>query len=147
MIEQPTSTQTDSGARLTIIAPTGGNQRRAVLEAELPPEPRHPQPESTETLAVQLDRSERRISVRGELDMATVPVLAQVMAMLLDLAPGDSTIDLSGVTFIDAAGLGCLVEHAAQLAAVGAKVRVVDVTPHVHRVFDLVGLGGLLEAS
>ncbi len=118
-----------------------------MIDAALPSAPRHEQSEPTAALAVQLDRSERRISVRGELDMATVPVLAQVMARLLDLNPGGDIIDLSGVTFIDAAGLGCLVGHAAQVAALGAKISVVGVSPRVRRVFDIVGLDELLEPS
>lgn len=122
-------------------------QQRVVLEAELPPTPRADQGDTAAPLAVHLDRTERRVSVTGELDMATVPLLAQVMAMLLDFDRGDSTVDLSGVTFIDASGLGCLVDYAAQLAAAGAKFSVVDATPRVHRVFDMVGLGDLLEAS
>ena len=52
----------------------------------------------------------------GEIDFAAVPVLADAMYQLIDLQPGDSTIDLAGVSFIDAAGLGCLVGFANQFA-------------------------------
>lgn len=98
-------------------------------------------------LAVQLDRSERHITVRGELDMASVPVLADMMALLLDVNPGDSMIDICGLSFIDAAGLGCLVGFANQLAVSGSKISVVGASPRLRRVFDLVQLGGLLQAS
>ncbi len=77
--------------------------------------------------------------------MATVPVLAQVLAILRNLDPGDSAIDLSGVTFIDAAGLGCLVDHAARVSAFGAKASIVGATPRVRRVFDIAGLGALAQ--
>jgi anti-anti-sigma regulatory factor len=63
-------------------------------------------------LSAQLDRSERRITACGEIDFAAVPVLADAMHQLIDLDPGDSTIDLAGVSFIAAAGLGCLVGFA-----------------------------------
>jgi anti-anti-sigma factor len=76
-------------------------------------------------LAVHLDRSERRITVCGEIDFAAVPVLADAMYQLIDLEPGDSTIDLAGVSFIAAAGLGCLVGFANQLANSDAKITVV----------------------
>jgi len=76
-------------------------------------------------LAVHLDRSERRITVCGEIDFAAVPVLADAMYQLIDLQPGDSTIDLAGVSFIAAAGLGCLVGFANQLANSDAKITVV----------------------
>jgi anti-anti-sigma factor len=146
MSAQSPSAVADGVSRPTSTTPARSNHRPAV-EAELPPELGSRDRKPPAALAVRLDRPARCIRVRGELDMATVPVLGQVVAMLLDLDPGDSTIELSGVTFIDAAGLGALVMYAAQFAAVGAKISVVGVTPRVHRVFDIVGLAGLLEAS
>ena len=98
-------------------------------------------------LAVHLDRSERRITVCGEIDFAAVPVLADAMYQLIDLEPGDSTIDLAGVSFIAAAGLGCLVGFANQLANSDAKITVVGASDRLRRVFDIVQLGGLLKSS
>lgn len=98
-------------------------------------------------LSVQLDRSERRITVCGEIDFAAVPVLADAMHQLIDLDPGDSTIDLAGVSFIAAAGLGCLVGFANQLANSDAQITVVGASNRLRRVFDIVQLGGLLKSS
>ena len=101
----------------------------------------------SDELSVHLDRSERRITVCGEIDFAAVPELADAIHQLIDLDPGDSTIDLAGVTFIDAAGLGCLVGFANQLANSDAKISVVGASDRLRRVFDIVQLGGLLKAS
>jgi anti-sigma B factor antagonist len=98
-------------------------------------------------LSVHLDRSERRMTVCGEIDFAAVPVLADSMHQLIDLDPGDSTIDLAGVSFIAAAGLGCLVGFANQLANSDAKITVVGASDRLRRVFDIVQLGGLLKSS
>jgi anti-sigma B factor antagonist len=98
-------------------------------------------------LSVQLDRSERRITVCGEIDFAAVPVLADAMHQLVVLDPGDSTIDLAGVSFIAAAGLGCLVGFANQLANSDAKITVIGASDRLLRVFDIVELGGLLKSS
>lgn len=98
-------------------------------------------------LRVQLDCAGRRVTVTGELDSAGAPVLAEVMKMLLAANPGDSIVDLTGVSMIGAAALGVLVDFGNQLAATGAKVSVAGATPRVRRVFDLVGLDALLEAS
>jgi hypothetical protein len=51
-----------------------------------------------------------------EIDFTAMLVPADPMHQLIDLDPGDSTIDLAGVSFIDAAGLGCLVGFANQFA-------------------------------
>ena len=100
---------------------------------------------------VRFDRAERRLTVRGELDAAATPMLAEVMAEVMavapDTEPGDIMVDLTGVRFIDAAGLGALVGYANHLAARGAKLSVVGASPRLRRVFDIVQLGGLLQAS
>ena len=67
--------------------------------------------------------------------------------MAPETEPADITVDLTGVCFIDAAGLGSLVGLANHLAARGAKLSVVGASPRLRRVFDIVQLGGLLQAS
>lgn len=109
-------------------------------------EPSLPEPAAAE-LSVRLDPTRRRITARGELDLAAVPVLAEVSALVVNLDPGDITIDLADVSFIDAAGLGCLTQFANQLADRGATLRVVGASTRLRRVFDIVHLGGMLEAS
>jgi anti-anti-sigma factor len=97
--------------------------------------------------SVQLHNRERRITAHGELDGACVRVLVDVMNILVEVNPGDSTIDLRDVTFIDAAVLGCLVGFGNQLEAVGARLSVIGATPRVRRVFGLVDLDRLLDAA
>jgi anti-anti-sigma factor len=146
MTEQPLSTEATPGASAT-TARDRNDQRPANNAEPSPTEPRGTNVAPLAAFDVQLDRSERRICVGGELDMATVPVLARAMALLLDIDPVDSIVDLAGLTFIDAAGLGCLVRYAAQISARAGKTTLVGVTPRVARVFDIGGLRHLLEAS
>ncbi|WAX57952.1 STAS domain-containing protein [Jatrophihabitans cynanchi] len=113
---------------------------------EAPLEPASTPAEPISGLAVRLDRSERRVTVSGELDLATVPRLNDVMSLLLHVNPGDSTIDVAGLSFIDAAGLSCLVAQSKLLAAVGAKISIVGAIPRLRRVFDIVSIGDLLQA-
>ena len=94
-------------------------------------------------LMVQLDQSNRCISVRGELDVLTVPILATEMAYL-DF--GDTTLDFAGVSFIDAAGLGCLATFANQLAERDATLRIAGASAQLRRVFRVVQLDGLLHS-
>lgn len=96
-------------------------------------------------LEAQLDRADRRITARGELDYAAARVLADLMDTVIVLDPGDSTIDLAGVDFLDAGGVGVLVGFANQLADLGARLTLTGARPRLRRVFDLVGLIGMLE--
>lgn len=125
------SPETVRAADLT-NAPTASSQR-LVLGAERP-------------LAVHVDRSQRRVTLHGELDVATAPLLADAIRLLVDVNPGDITIDICGVGFIDAAGIGCLVAQSRSLAAIGAKSTIVGATARVRQIFDIVQLRDLLEA-
>ena len=69
---------------------------------------------SSDLLTVDVDArgSAVVVAVRGELDLATVPVLRDRLDSVAELsaAPSPLAVDLSGVTFIGSAGLALLVE-------------------------------------
>jgi anti-anti-sigma factor len=73
------------------------------------------------------------VRVIGELDLASMNQLVESMATIDGQA---TTLDLSGVTFIDSSGLHALLtirrEH--------PEVRLVNPSPLARRVIDLVGL-------
>jgi anti-anti-sigma factor len=73
--------------------------------------------------------------VRGELDIATVPLLLEAFRC----ARGPVTIDASELSFIDARGLGALV---AANNRIGVSVR--HARPACRRVFEVCGLETLL---
>lgn len=78
----------------------------------------------------------------GELDAETAPVA-------LDLANAFArgrcvVLDLAGVTFIDAGGLGAIVALRNDLIATGRDLRLVNVQPRQAFVFHLGGLESLL---
>lgn len=127
------------------LAPTA-HRHRPLIVASVPPVVEGRAASSCPGLTVRLDRAGRRVALRGEFDVAAVAALDEVTALLLHLRPGDCTIDLDGVTFIDAAGLGCMVRFANRLAAHHARVIVVGASPRVRRIFDIGQLGGLLAA-
>jgi anti-sigma B factor antagonist len=74
----------------------------------------------------------------GEFDIASV---AEVRERLLR-ANGDLSIDCSGVTFVDAAGLGVFVALHRQCEERGARLVIVDPSSPMWR---LLGLTALLE--
>jgi anti-anti-sigma regulatory factor len=98
-------------------------------------------------LAVQLDLHERRISLRGRVDDENVEVLADVTATLIALNPGDSTVDISGVTVMDAAGIACIASLGTELAAIGADFQVVGAAVRQRRRFGIAGLGRMRDAA
>jgi anti-sigma B factor antagonist len=76
------------------------------------------------------------VSVSGELDIATAPQLAAVLALAMGARPAELWIDFTPTTFIDSTGLNTVC--AAHDRFDGALT--VICPPHVRRVFEIAGL-------
>lgn len=86
------------------------------------------------------------VTVRGEVDIATAPLLRAVLDGVYAAHPHRVEIDLSGVAFLDSHGLTTLIAARRRLAARGAAlvlrapsrpVARVLAASGLHRVFDL----------
>jgi anti-sigma B factor antagonist len=77
-------------------------------------------------------------SVFGEVDMATAPALRSALMG----AAGPLTVDLAGMTFIDASGLRVLAGAAGRARREGSEVVLRDPSPQVLRVLELTRLLG-----
>ena len=80
------------------------------------------------------------IAVWGELDSGTSEALAEASAKALEGGPADLRLDLSGVSFIDSAGMRTMISI--EQAARGRGIRVV-VTPPPDDVTELITRAGL----
>lgn len=73
-------------------------------------------------LLIELDRSmPRRVHIRGELDIATSPLLARALDRAAE-ACTDIEVDLSGLTFCDVVGLTALEQAHRRLAGRGCRL-------------------------
>ena len=83
------------------------------------------------------------LSVRGELDLASVPMLRDEVADVLAASPSRLYLDLAGVSFIDSTGCRGLLRAASAGEARGVPVELVVPKDHwpVRRVVDLMQLG------
>jgi len=97
-------------------------------------------------LRVQTTRTAGVATVRlaGEVDLATADLLRTVLAAQTTHAvqPRRIDVDLAQVTFMDAAGLGVLVQAQRHAGRAGAALVVCNAHGIVRRVFDLTGLAG-----
>lgn len=85
------------------------------------------------------------LALRGELDMAGVALVTSRVAAALarpDVTAVD--LDLVAVTFLDSAGLNCLLKAQAEAAAAGIPLQVVAASPGVKRVVELAGVTDLV---
>jgi anti-sigma B factor antagonist len=80
------------------------------------------------------------IAVHGEVDVLTSAFLRQELLDLANPPLATQIVDLRGVTFMDATGLGVLVGAQKRAAASGAEVILVLDQPFLERLFRLTAL-------
>jgi anti-sigma B factor antagonist len=94
---------------------------------------------------------ELALLVSGEIDLLTAQRLEREISSLLKQAPRSSvTVDLSGVTFIDASGLRALMAARREAGEAGRSIMLLDPSFVVQRLFEITGLEehlGLRSAS
>jgi anti-sigma B factor antagonist len=87
------------------------------------------------------------VVVAGEIDLSSVPKLREAMAHVIAPPRREVVVDLAGVEFIDASGVGALVGAAGEAARAGVKFRLRTPSPSVERVLDLAQLDATLEVE
>ncbi|MDX6555658.1 MAG: hypothetical protein QOD86_1853 [Miltoncostaeaceae bacterium] len=86
------------------------------------------------------------LTLEGELDLATTPMLKTALALLH--AGGACplvVLDLAGVGFMDGAGLRCITRAARRLSDRGVALAVTHPSRPVRRLLELCDPGGLLR--
>jgi anti-sigma B factor antagonist len=84
------------------------------------------------------------LALSGELDVISSPELAEQLDALAAEACPRVLLDLSGLSFVDSAGVSVLVKarHAAEAA--GSRLILRNPTEQVHQVFSVLGLASWL---
>ena len=105
------------------------------------------QPERVQPERVQLELSCRTgadgnqvISVVGELDIATTEQAYAYISEVIDSWPTAVSVDLSGLTFCDASGLGVLAKIARHARQAGRQLKLISVRPPLLKIMRLTGL-------
>jgi anti-sigma B factor antagonist len=107
-------------------------------------------PEPAQSEAVQLELSCRTdadgnqvVSVTGELDIATTEQAYAYISEVIDSRPTPVSVDLSGLTFCDASGLGVLAKIARHARQAGRQLKLTSVRPPQLKIMRLTGLDGV----
>jgi anti-sigma B factor antagonist len=86
------------------------------------------------------------IVARGEIDVATSPILRSELTSALASQPQELTLDLRDVSFVDSSGLGVMVGALKRLReAGGQRFAIVELQDSVRKVFDITGLDSLFD--
>lgn len=87
-----------------------------------------------------------RLTVSGEIDSSSAPLLREELDGLLEGPLTELTIDLAGVTFLDSAGL-CVLAAAHRRIGSEVTLRVLASSRAVIRPLEITGLWQLLRAE
>ena len=80
------------------------------------------------------------VSVVGELDIATAEQAYVYISDVIDAWPAPVSVDLSGLTFCDASGLGVLARTARHARQAGRQLRLTAARPSLLKIMRITGL-------
>ena len=92
------------------------------------------------TVSVRKEGDRTQVTVKGELDLATAPVLANQLLNVTANFGGDVVIDMSLVSFIDSTGFSVLVSHHLALQAKDRNLTLLNPTSTARRLMQITGL-------
>jgi anti-anti-sigma factor len=87
------------------------------------------------------------VAFTGELDLLSSTQTWEQVERVVDAEPTRLVLDLSGLSFIDASGLGIIAAVHQRVASYGGVLLVRDATPAVRRAMAATGLDVLLPAA
>jgi anti-sigma B factor antagonist len=143
--------------------PDGGSDGAVITAKRVEPvplrsEPANPtklkvlklKPEAVPAEAVPLELSRRTgpdgnqvVSMTGELDIATAEQAYAYISEVIDSWPTMVSVDLSGLTFCDASGLGVLARIARHARQAGRQLKLTSARPSLLKIIRLTGLDGV----
>lgn len=78
------------------------------------------------------------VTLEGRLDRTTASQAEEALATALATPPHQLVLDLAMLDFISSAGLRVVMLTRKQLGAAGAECLIVNMKPHVEKVFDVI---------
>jgi anti-sigma B factor antagonist len=103
------------------------------------------EPRGIEVTEDSFDPSGLVVTVRGELDIATAPVLRDRLTAAIDAGAQRLVIDLSAISFLDSVALATIVHAKQRLPENGKMALAVDPSSYVMLVFESGGLPKVLD--
>jgi anti-sigma B factor antagonist len=83
----------------------------------------------------------------GEIDVATAPAIQRLLMAAISGGDVDLAVDMSGVTFLGAAGIGVLVAAANRAREAGGGLSLLAPSPQVRRLLDVLHLDAILPEA
>jgi anti-anti-sigma factor len=83
----------------------------------------------------------------GEIDIATAPAIRRLLLAAISGGHGPLAVDMSGVTFLGAAGVGVLVAAAHRAREAGGSLSLLAPSRQVRRLLDILAPDAIVPAA
>ena len=104
-----------------------------------------PDADSQLTVNIVIDGTQSLVAVRGEIDLATAPLLEATIRAAIDQGCTQVLFDASGVAFMDCSGLRSILGAAERLGRDGGDLVIRSPSAHVTRLLDLTGVDAIVH--
>jgi anti-sigma B factor antagonist len=81
-----------------------------------------------------------RLTLRGELDMSSAPMLAQHLESVGQHHPDEIVLDLAALSFMDVSGLRTILDAARRTRRDGGSLVIINPMPHIVRLLELTAI-------
>jgi anti-sigma B factor antagonist len=98
-------------------------------------------------MTVVSDLPSATVVLDGEIDIATAPAIRRVLMAAISGGDARLAVDMSGVTFLGAAGIGVLVDAANRAREAGGSLSLLAPSPQVRWLLDVLHLDAILPAA
>jgi anti-sigma B factor antagonist len=141
---------TDGGSDVAVITAERATEPEPAEPEPAEPEPAEPEPAQLEPaqlepaqleLSCQADADGYQVvTVTGELDVATAEQAYAYISGVIDEGPAPVSVDLAGLTFCDASGLGMLAKAARHARQAGRQLTLTSARPSLLKIMRITGL-------
>ena len=118
------------------VAPDGGSDAAVITAKRAQPA----EPAQLELSCRTGPNGYQIVSVAGELDIATAEQAYSYLSEVIDGRPAPVTVDLSGLTFCDASGLGMLARAARYARQKGRQLMLASARPSLLKIMRITGM-------
>ena len=98
-------------------------------------------------MTVVSDLPSATVVLDGEIDIATAPAIRRVLMAAISGGDAHLAVDMSGVTFLGAAGIGVLVDAASRAREAGGSLSLLAPSPQVRWLLDVWHLDAILPTT
>ena len=98
-------------------------------------------------MTVVSDLPSATVVLDGDIDIATAPAIRRFLMAAISGGTAHLAVDMSGVAFIDAGGIGVLVAAANRAREVGGSLSLLAPSRQVRRLLDVLHLDAILPAA